>query len=81
VKDDNNNVVSFRVTSREDFTNRIIPHFSKYPLLTQKAADFKLFLQVIELMKNKDHLTMEGLQAAQRINNQYQIFYELRSLR
>jgi hypothetical protein len=24
---------------------------------------------------------MEGLQAAQRINNQYQIFYELRSLR
>lgn len=62
MKDDKNNVVSFRVTSREDFTNIIIPHFSKYPLLSQKAADLKLFLQVIELMKNKDHLAMEGLQ-------------------
>ena len=30
--------------------------------MTQKAADFKLFLQVTELMKNKGHLTTEGLQ-------------------
>ena len=62
VKDNNKNVVSFRVTSLEDFINFLIPHFSKYPLLTQKAADFKLFLQVTELMKNKGHLTTEGLQ-------------------
>jgi len=62
VKDDNKNVVSFRVTSLEDITNILIPHFNKYPLLTQKAADFKFFLQVTELMKNKGHLTTEGLQ-------------------
>jgi hypothetical protein len=30
--------------------------------LTQKAADFKLFLQVTEFMKNKGHLTTKGLQ-------------------
>jgi hypothetical protein len=62
VKNDNENVVSLRVTSLEDFTNILIPHFSKYPLLTQKAADFKLFLKVTELIKNKGHLTIEGLQ-------------------
>ncbi len=62
VQNDSQNEVSFRVTSLEDLTNIIIPHFSNYPLLTQKAADFKLFIQVIELMKNKAHLTTEGLQ-------------------
>jgi hypothetical protein len=29
--------------------------------LTQKAADFKLFKQIIELIKKKNHLTLEGL--------------------
>ena len=62
MKNDNKNEVSFRVTSLEDLTKNLIPHFSKYPLLTQKAADFKLFLQVRELIKNKGHLTTEGLQ-------------------
>ena len=62
MKNDKKNEVSFRVTSLEDLTNILIPHFSKYPLLTKKAADFKLFLQVTELIKNKGHLTTEGLQ-------------------
>jgi hypothetical protein len=34
----------------------------KYPLLTKKAADFILFKQIIELMKNKEHLSINGLQ-------------------
>jgi len=62
VKNDSKNEVSFRVNSLQDLTNKIIPHFEKYPLLTQKAADFLLFKQVIELMQNKAHLTTEGLQ-------------------
>jgi len=32
----------------------------KYPLLTQKGADFILFKQIVELMDNKAHLTLEG---------------------
>ena len=62
VKNDKQKEVSFRVTSLEDLINIIIPHFSKYPLLTQKAADFKLFLQVTDLMKNKAYKTTESLQ-------------------
>lgn len=33
----------------------------KYPLITQKRADFELFKMVIELMNKKQHLTPEGL--------------------
>ena len=49
------------VRSREVLTNVIIPHFVKYPLLTQKRADFELFKLVVELMNKKEHLTKEGL--------------------
>jgi hypothetical protein len=50
------------VKSIKDITNTIIPHFKKYTLLTQKAADFVLFTKVVELINAKDHLTIEGLQ-------------------
>ena len=62
MKNDPQSEISFRVNSLQDLTNIIIPHFLIYPLLTQKAADFYLFKQVTELMKNKAHLTTEGLQ-------------------
>jgi hypothetical protein len=39
----------------------IIKHFDKYPLITQKKADFVLFKQAFELVKYKKHLTVEGL--------------------
>lgn len=39
----------------------IIPHFDQYPLITKKLGDYILFRAVVEFMKNKEHLTMEGL--------------------
>ena len=36
-------------------------HFIKYPLLSQKGADFYLFKQMIELINTKVHLTEIGL--------------------
>jgi hypothetical protein len=37
-------------------------HFDCYPLITQKWSDYQLFKQeVFELIKRKEHLTMEGL--------------------
>jgi hypothetical protein len=41
--------------------NVIIPFFDKYPLITQKRADFILFKQAIELINDGAHLTEEGL--------------------
>ena len=45
----------------QDLINVVIPHFDKYPLITKKKADFILFKKAVDLIKCKEHLTMEGL--------------------
>lgn len=49
--------VSFLVTKHSDLVEKVIPFFDKYSILGVKAKDFSDF----KLMKNKDHLTQEGL--------------------
>nr|ACV41171.1 ribosomal protein 3/homing endonuclease-like fusion protein [Ophiostoma megalobrunneum] len=39
----------------------VIDHFEKYSLISQKYADYILFKKAYSLIKNKDHLTKEGL--------------------
>nr|YP_010029635.1 hypothetical protein J2C28_mgp21 [Beauveria lii]QOU11076.1 hypothetical protein [Beauveria lii] len=39
----------------------IVSHFEKYPLLTKKAKDFKLFHDIVILLDKKEHLTLSGL--------------------
>ena len=56
------NALKYSVRSLKDLTTFIIPHFKKYPLLTQKAAYFILFQQIVELMMKGAHLTIVGLQ-------------------
>ena len=56
----------YKVSSKKDLAV-ILDHFDKYPLLTQKRADFILFKRIMELMKNKEHLTKEGLRKIMEI--------------
>ena len=37
------NTVQYKVTTLQDLTNVIIPHFNKFPLITKKLANFELF--------------------------------------
>ena len=53
--------VQFRVASLHYLINVIIPHFDKYPLITQKNADFILFKKVVDLINCGEHLTIDGL--------------------
>lgn len=39
----------------------IIKHFDQYPLHTKNFADYELFKESFFILKNKEHLTMEGL--------------------
>jgi hypothetical protein len=41
---------------------KLIIQLEKYPLLTQKGADFILFKEGVQLMNYKEHFTLEGLQ-------------------
>ena len=53
--------VELRVSSITDIINIIIPHFEKYPLLTQKKADFEIFKLIVKLINDKKHLAYEGI--------------------
>ncbi len=61
--------VNFVVTKLSDIIEKIIPLFSKYPLIGSKAKDFSDFCKVVELMKNKSHLTTEGLDEINKIKS------------
>ena len=60
-KPNNNLTVEFRVSTLNDIANVIIPHFDKYPLATKKQADYILFKEIILLLLNKEHSTLEGI--------------------
>ncbi len=53
------NIVQFRVFSIEELCV-IIDHFDNFPLVTKKHIDFLLFKEAVTLIKNKEHLTLEG---------------------
>jgi hypothetical protein len=50
---------SFRIASLKNL-RAVISHFDKYPLITRKQADYKLFKQALDFIINKKHLTTEG---------------------
>lgn len=52
--------IQYRVSSLKNL-QIITDHFDSYPLITQKSADYLLFKQAIAIIKNKEHLSIEGL--------------------
>lgn len=54
-------ICEYRVVSFNNITDKIIPFFLKYPLQSSKLLDFEAFCKVSFLMKDKAHLTLEGL--------------------
>ena len=64
----NRDIVNYSIDSIKDLNN-LITHLEKYPLLTQKAADFLLFKKAVELVNDKAHLTVEGLNSIRKIKS------------
>jgi hypothetical protein len=50
------------VTNFNDITNIIIPFFDKYPIHGIKSLDFIDFKKIATLIKEKDHLNIEGIE-------------------
>ena len=57
-----NGCCDFTVSSLDQILAEIIPQFDKYPLKSQKFADYLLFREVAMMMKRREHLTASGLQ-------------------
>ncbi len=51
----------------KNLTERIIPHFHKYPLLSAKQKDFELFAKICKLVEKRQHVTKPGLKKIVRL--------------
>ena len=61
------NAVIIRVINFNDIVTIIIPFFKKYKIRGMKALDFEDWCKAAELMKEKKHLTAEGLEEIKQI--------------
>ena len=52
----------FEVANRKDLMQVIIPFFKKHRLrMNSKKKDFRIFCQLMKMIKNNEHLTKIGL--------------------
>ena len=57
-----NGCCDFTIGSLDQIITKVIPHFDKYPLKTNKYSDYLLFKEVVMMMQRREHLTAKGLQ-------------------
>ena len=60
-RDYSDKTLKYEVRSLNELINNIIPHFEKYPLLSEKQKDFKFFKQICLFMQRNLHRDKTGL--------------------
>ena len=63
------NCYKYEVRNIDDIMKRIIPHFEKYPLKTNKRKDFATFVDICKNIKQNQHLNTNGIKKI--INDSY----------
>ena len=59
---------SLDVTNSKKIVERVIPYFSKYPLLSKsKISNFKIFCEISKLVKSGEHRNVKGLRKILRL--------------
>lgn len=61
-RDFSDKTLKFEVRSLNDLIMHVIPHFEKYPMVSNKQKDFELFKQICFLMQKELHKEKQGLQ-------------------
>lgn len=64
------NLSRYCVRSIEELRKVVIPFFQQHHLQTSKLQDFELFVQAIQLIERREHLTLTGLGKIARISSQ-----------
>ena len=54
-------MMRYEVRNLSNLCDIIIPHFDRYPLLTQKKEDFNRFKDICFMMRSKHHRNEQGL--------------------
>ena len=60
--DRSDKTLKFEVRSITELVEKVIPHFEKYPLLSNRKKDFYLFSEICKTMYKKEHLTEKGFE-------------------
>lgn len=66
--------VKYKVSSTKDMEKYLIPFLDKYPLQAKKAKVYKIFREIILLIRNKTHLTDKGFNHIQKLRGRMRIF-------
>jgi hypothetical protein len=53
--------VKWETRSLDPIRAAVIPHFSKYPMLSGKQRDFERFADICDRMARREHLLRSGL--------------------
>lgn len=61
--------LQFRMRGFNDLEQHLFPLLDEYPLVTQKRLDAEAFRKVHALMKDKQHLTVNGLEEIRAIKS------------
>ena len=70
--------MAFRIRSIDNLLEIIIPFFEKHILRTKKNLDFLKFRNVLLMMKNSEHLTVDGVEKIRHIQQQMNNLGKLR---
>jgi len=54
--------IRFQITALNQIKQELIPFLDRYPLLTSKYLNYLDFKVAVEILSNKEHLTLEGLE-------------------
>lgn len=54
--------VKLKVSNFADISTKIIPFFTRYPLQAKKLLQFENFCLAAEIIRSKQHLTLEGIE-------------------
>lgn len=66
--DRSDRTLKYEVRSLNDLITKIIPHFKKYPLLSNKQKDFELFAYICEQLMGKNFQLKEIISLAYKMN-------------
>ncbi|OPX30025.1 MAG: hypothetical protein B1H08_02550 [Candidatus Omnitrophica bacterium 4484_171] len=61
------NTYKYEVRSLKDLTLKIVPHFEKYPLKTEKRKNFEGLRDIVNIMHRSEHLNPKGLKEIFRL--------------
>lgn len=71
--DRSDNTLKYEVRKVSDLVGVVLPHFERFPLLSEKQRDVELFGDVCSAMYRREHLTRKGfakiVKVAMRMNS------------